>query len=64
MKAMSIPEFAARLGVHRATAYRLIAAGAVTVTDVSASGKKPRLRITEAAYERFLSKREIKGRAA
>lgn len=64
MSAMSVREFAKRLDVSPATAYRLVAAGAVNVTNVDASGKKPRLRITEAALERFLAKREIKGRAA
>lgn len=61
---MTIPEFARRLDVHRATVYRLIKVGAVSVTNVSPNAKTPRLRITEAAYERFLADREIKRRAA
>lgn len=64
MNAMSVSEFGRRIGVSPATAYRLVAAGAVSVTNVDASGSRPRLRVTEAALERFLAKREIKGRAA
>jgi predicted site-specific integrase-resolvase len=64
MNAMTITQFGARLGISRTSAYRLVAAGAVNVTDIAPTSSKPRLRITEAAFERFLSKREIKGRAA
>lgn len=64
MSEMSVIQFGKRLGVSSATAYRLVASRAVDVTDIDASGKRVRLRITEAAYQRFLAKREIKGRAA
>lgn len=62
--AMTVTEFGQRIGISRSSAYDLIASGAVVLTNVAPPGKRIRLRITEAALERFLSKREIKGRAA
>lgn len=64
MNAMTVEQFGERLGISRTSAYRLVAAGAVDVVDIAPTSAKPRLRIIEAAYQRFLSKREIKGRAA
>jgi predicted site-specific integrase-resolvase len=64
MKAMTVEQFGERLGISRTSAYRLVRTGAVDLTNIAPTTSKPRLRITEAAYERFLSKREIKGRAA
>jgi predicted site-specific integrase-resolvase len=64
MNAMSVPEFGRRLGISRASAYRIVASGEIALVDARATGKKVRVRISEAAYERFLAKREIRGRAA
>lgn len=64
MNEMTVTQFGRRLGISRASAYRIVASGAIALTDARATGKTPRVRITEAAYQRFLAKREIKGRAA
>lgn len=63
MNTMSVAEFARRLSVSRASAYRIVASGDIQLTDGRATGKKPRVRITEDAYARFLAKREMGGRA-
>jgi excisionase family DNA binding protein len=60
---LTIPEFAARLGVSRATAYRIVADGLVDRTDVG-RGSKPKTRISEAALARYIAKREKQGRRA
>lgn len=62
-KLMTVAEFGARLGVSRAAAYRLVAAGRITTVDVSCGGR-PKLRVTEAAFERYLAANTIPGRAA
>lgn len=64
MNALTIPQVAGRLNVHRATVYRLIAAGDLAVIDVRASGKKTKLRVPEASLQRFEASRQIKGMAA
>lgn len=56
---MTVTEFGRRLGVSRTTAYCIVATGDVQLTDVRASGKKPRLRITEEALTDFLRRRAI-----
>lgn len=61
---MSVKDFAVRIDVPRSTAYRIIAAGLIDVTNVSAGTRRPRLRISEAAFERYVAAREIKGRRA
>lgn len=60
---MTVTEFGLRIGVGRATAYRHVAAGAVDVTDIG-TGSRPRLRISEKAYEKFVARRTVQGRAA
>lgn len=57
MNAFSVAVLAKRLGVSPASAYRIVASGEIDLVDGRATGKKPRIRITEAAYERFLAKR-------
>lgn len=64
MNAMSVTEFGKRLGISPASAYRIVAAGEVTLTDAKATGKRPRIRITEAAFEQFLKRRQMRGSAA
>lgn len=64
LAAMSITEFGRRIGVARSTAYELVAAGAVKVTDVAVPGCRPHLRVTEKELERFLASRELRGVAA
>lgn len=59
MNAMSVTEFGRRLGISPASAYRIVAAGEVDLVDGKATGKRPRIRITEAALERFLARRKI-----
>jgi excisionase family DNA binding protein len=61
--AMTVPEFAERIRVSRSTAYELVASRQIEVTDVSTRGK-PQLRITEAAMEAFLKRRQIPAKAA
>ncbi len=59
---MTVAEFAARLGVSRATAYRIIAAGHI---DRSYTGPaKTILRISEADYTRYLAAAKVRGRRA
>lgn len=60
---MTVTEFGRRLGVGRATAYRHVAAGQVDVTDIG-TGRRPRLRISEKAYEKFVARRTEQGRVA
>lgn len=64
MSEMSVTEFGRRLGISRASAYRIVASGEIALTDAKATGKRPRTRISEAAYQRFLAKRQMKGMAA
>lgn len=63
MNLMTVAEFGRRLGIGRATAYRVVAAGQVDTTDVAVKGR-PRLRISETAYQRYVSRRTEQGRAA
>lgn len=59
---MSVKAFAARLDVPLSSAYRIIAAGQIDVVNVGTGKKRPHMRITEAAYQKYLKSREIKGR--
>jgi hypothetical protein len=59
---MTVTEFGDRIGVPRATAYRIVAAGQIDCTNVSTGTQRPRIRISEAAYKRYIAAREIKGR--
>ena len=63
MNLMTVEQFGKRIGVGRATAYRHVAAGQVDVTDIG-TGRRPRLRISEEAYEKFVAGRTEQGRAA
>lgn len=58
---LTVPQFAARLGVSRATAYRIVADGLVDPSYVG-RGSKPQTRISERALERYLERAEKKGR--
>jgi excisionase family DNA binding protein len=60
---LTIPQFADRIGVSPRTAYRIVADGLVDRTDVG-RGSKPKTRISEAALERYLKRREVRGRHA
>lgn len=61
---MTVAEFGQRLGrVSRAAAYRIVAAGKVEVVNVS-SGRRPRLRITEAALHKYLEQNKISARSS
>jgi excisionase family DNA binding protein len=62
-RAMTVAEFGERLGISRRSAYRVVAAGLVDLTDVGTRAR-PRLRITEQALERYLERRRIPGRKA
>jgi len=59
---MSVKVFAERLDIPLSSAYRLIADGLIDVINVGTGKKRPHMRITEAAYQKFLKSREIKGR--
>lgn len=61
---MTVAQFARRLGIPRSTAYLAVKLGQVTVTNISTSPLRKRLRITEKNYQAYLAKREIKGRTA
>lgn len=60
---MTVAEFGRRLGVSRATAYRIVAAGYIDRTPVG-PGRAPMTRISEAALTRYLARREVRGRRA
>jgi excisionase family DNA binding protein len=60
---LTVRQFAGRIGVSPRTAYRIIADGLVDRVDVG-RGSKPKTRISEAALERYLERREVKGRHA
>lgn len=60
---LTIPQFAQRLGVSRATAYRIIADGLVDRTDVG-RGRRPKTRISERAVAKYIAAHEIRGRRA
>jgi transposase len=64
MNAMSVTQFAKRFGVSPATAYRIVASGQIDLVDRKATGNRPRIGITDAAYTKFLAKREIHRSAA
>ncbi len=59
---MTVAEFGRRLGVSRATAYRIVAAGYIDRTDVGRG--KANTRISEAAYTRYLAANTKRGRRA
>jgi hypothetical protein len=61
--AMSVVEFGRRLGISRASAYRIVAAGEVELTNVG-TGRTPRIAITESALDEFLKRRRFGRRAA
>lgn len=61
--AMSVQDFGRRIGVSRASAYRIVAAGLVELTNVG-TGDRPRVRITEAALDTYLRRQAIKAVAA
>lgn len=63
MQLLTVTEFGKRLGVGRATAYRIVAARQVDTTDVAVRGR-PRLRISEKALERYVGRRTEQGSAA
>lgn len=60
---MTVIQFGERIGVPRSTAYGIVAAGLIDWTNIS-TGKKPRIRISEAAFQRYVAARERKGRRA
>lgn len=60
---MTVEEFGRRLGVSRATAYRIVGSGQVDRTPVG-PGRAPMTRISEAAYDRFVAARTQRGRRA
>jgi hypothetical protein len=51
---MSLAEFARRIGVSRTSAWRLATKRRV-VTYNAGSGKRARMRVTEAAYQAFVA---------
>jgi hypothetical protein len=57
------PDFGQRIDVPRSTAYDIVKAGHVDVVNIG-SKRRPRLRISEAAYQRYIRSREHKGRRA
>lgn len=60
---MTVEQFGDRLGIGRATAYRIVAARQVDTTDVAVRGR-PRLRISEDALQKFVARRTEQGSAA
>jgi hypothetical protein len=62
-RAMSVTDFGRRLGISRASAYRIVAAGQVDLVNVG-TGRAPRIRITEEALQRYLAGRKFGRRAA
>jgi len=58
---MTVAEFAARLKIGVTAAKTKVANGEIDVINVG-SILRPRLRITEAAYQRYIKSREIRGR--
>jgi predicted site-specific integrase-resolvase len=55
---MSVTEFGHRLGISPASAYRLVASGAVQIVDVG-TGRRMRMRVTEEALTEFLQRRRV-----
>lgn len=62
-RAMSVAEFGKRLGISRASAYRIVGAGQVELTNVG-TGETPRIRITETALSQYFANRAFGRRAA
>jgi predicted site-specific integrase-resolvase len=57
---MTVPQWAALLGVARTTAYRIVSEGLVEPTNVSSSlTGRPRLRISETAHAAYLKRRKL-----
>jgi hypothetical protein len=63
MTLMTVEEFGRRIKVGRASAYRIVAARQVDVTDVG-TGDRPRLRVSEKALEKYVAARTEQGSAA
>lgn len=60
---LSVAQFAKRLHVSPATAYRIVAAGRIDWTDIG-TGTRPRIRISERALRKYVDGRTEHGRAA
>lgn len=65
---MTVVQFAQRLGIPRSTAYLAVKLGQIEVINIATSPLRKRLRITEAAYARYVESRRVprkqKGSAA
>lgn len=60
---ISMATFAERLGCSPATAYRIVAAGRIDWTDIGIGGR-PRIRISERAFRKYVDGRTEQGRVA
>lgn len=60
---LTVQQFADRIGVHKRTAYRIVAARQVDWTDVSTTGR-PSIRVSERALKRYVDSRTEQGSAA
>jgi len=58
---MTVEDLAARLKICVTAAKTKVANGEIDVINVG-TALRPRLRITEASYQRYIKSREIKGR--
>jgi excisionase family DNA binding protein len=56
---MTVRQFAVRLQVPLSTAYRIVASGAIRSVNISTGKHKRRYRITERAYQAYLTEREM-----
>jgi len=55
---LTIPEVAERLGrVHRMTVYRRIASGELPAVNIGQRGRRPLMRVTEAALTAYIAGR-------
>jgi excisionase family DNA binding protein len=53
---LKVTEAAARLDVHKSTIYRLIYANQLPVVPVGLGKSRPRVRISEAALDAFMTR--------
>lgn len=55
---LTVEETAAELRVHKRSVYRLVTAGEIAWINVGTGTKRPRIRISRDALDRYLKSRE------
>lgn len=56
---LTLDQVAERMGITRSTVERLVNARLLATIDIRVAGKRPRLRVSEAALEAFYKSRAV-----